>query len=251
MSMGPGGEDHDPAIESGLRTSIKLNPAFAPAYDALARYYMRDRTKTAEAHALNNQAIALEPGNVNYRLNAAAVLVNGQQYENAIAVLKETLRVAKTPEEIATVQTHINEIEQYQAAIAQRQQAEKEAAAVTTTAVTDVRPTIFHREDTGKAPTYPTEAPTGKRHSARGILRGVRCSYPTILTLSVDPSGRGPTVFLYRNNFMQIEFRALNFTPKGDLDPCKDIEGLKATVEYADVSDKSVGGQIISVELSK
>jgi tetratricopeptide (TPR) repeat protein len=92
MSMGPGGEDHDPAIESSLRTSIKLNPAFAPAYDALAKYYMRDRIKTAEAHVLNNQAIALEPGNVNYRLNAAAVLVNGQQYENAIAVLKETAR---------------------------------------------------------------------------------------------------------------------------------------------------------------
>jgi hypothetical protein len=136
--------------------------------------------------------------------------------------------------------------------MAQRQQAEKEAgAASTTTAVTDVRPMVFHREDSGNAAKYPTEAPTGKRHSARGILRGVRCSYPTILTLSVDPSGRGPAVFLYRNNFMQIEFRALNFTPKGDLDPCKDIEGLKATVEYAEVSDKSVAGQIVSVELSK
>jgi tetratricopeptide (TPR) repeat protein len=252
MSMGPGGENHDPAIESSLRTSIRLNPAFAPAYDALARYYMRDQAKTAEAHLLNNQAIALEPGNVNYRLNAAAVLVNGQQYENAVAVLKTAVRVAKTPEEIASVQTRLGEIEQYQAAMAKRQQAEKEAgAAGTTTAVTDVRPMIFHREDTGKVATYPTEAPTGKRHSARGTLRGVRCSYPMILTLSVDPSGRGPAVFLYRNDFMQIEFRALNFTPEGDLNPCKDIEGLKATVEYAEVSDKSVAGQIISVELSK
>jgi hypothetical protein len=44
---------------------------------------------------------------------------------------------------------------------------------------------------------------------------------------------------------------AANFTPKGDLNPCTDIEGLKAKVQYAEVSDKSVAGQIISVELSK
>jgi hypothetical protein len=43
----------------------------------------------------------------------------------------------------------------------------------------------------------------------------------------------------------------LNFTPKGDLNPCTDIEGLKAKVEYAEVSDKSIAGQIVSVELSK
>ena len=41
MSLGPGGPGQDPDIESSLRTCIKLNPAFAPAYDALARYYMR------------------------------------------------------------------------------------------------------------------------------------------------------------------------------------------------------------------
>jgi hypothetical protein len=32
---------------------------------------------------------------------------------------------------------------------------------------------------------------------------------------------------------------------------CTDIEGLKAKVQYAEVSDKSVAGQIVSVELSK
>ena len=56
-------------------------------------------------------------------------------------------------------------------------------------------------------------------------------------------------VLLYRNDFKQIDFTAANFTPKGDLNPCTDIEGLKAKVQYAEVSDKSVAGQIISVEL--
>jgi hypothetical protein len=72
-----------------------------------------------------------------------------------------------------------------------------------------------------------------------------------VLTLSVDQAGSGQSVSLYRNDFNQIEFTAANFTPKSDLNPCTDIEGLKAKVQYAEVSDKSVAGQIISVELSK
>ena len=79
----------------------------------------------------------------------------------------------------------------------------------------------------------------------------MHCAYPTTITLSVDPSGKAPAVDLYRNDFKQIEFSALNFAPKGDLNPCTDIEGLKAKVEYAEVSDKSIAGQIVSVELSK
>jgi hypothetical protein len=49
----------------------------------------------------------------------------------------------------------------------------------------------------------------------------------------------------------KIECSATNFSPKGDLDPCHDIEGMKAKVAYAEVSDKTVAGQILSVELSK
>jgi len=79
----------------------------------------------------------------------------------------------------------------------------------------------------------------------------VHCGYPSVLTLSVDQESNGKAVSLYRNDFNQIEFAAANFTPKSDLNPCTDIEGLKAKVQYAEVSDKSVAGQIISVELSK
>jgi hypothetical protein len=53
------------------------------------------------------------------------------------------------------------------------------------------------------------------------------------------------------NDFYQVEFTVTNLTPKSDINPCTDIEGLKAKVEYVEVSDKSVAGQIISIELSK
>jgi tetratricopeptide (TPR) repeat protein len=262
MSMGPSGEGQDPEIESSLRTCMKLNPEFAPAYDALAMYYRTDPAKINEAHMLNIRAIMLEPDNINYRLNAAAILVSNQRYSDALAVVKAAGHVAKTPEQVATIQTRIGQIEQYQAAVARRQQTEKEAAAQPASViVTDTRTNTITSSDgrtyvikPGTAeedPKFPTGPPIGPRHTIRGTLRGVHCGYPSVLTLSVDPASNGKTVSLYRNDFNQIEFTAANFTPKSDLNPCTDIEGLKAKVQYAEVSDKSVAGQIISVELSK
>ncbi len=115
----------------------------------------------------------------------------------------------------------------------------------------DGRKFVIRPDSAQQTRRYPTEAPTGLRHTARGVLRGVHCEYPTILTLRVDQDGKAPAVSLYRNDFNQIDFSATNFTPKSDLNPCTDIEGLKAKVAYAEVSDKTIAGQILSVELSK
>jgi Tfp pilus assembly protein PilF len=260
MTMRSAGEGQDPQIESSLRACMKLNPGFAPAYDALAMYYSRDTAKANEAHMLNVQAISLEPDNLNYRLNAAAVLMNERRYTEALAVLKAAIHIAKTPEQVVSVQTRIDQIQQYNAAVERSRQAEQASDTQTvSTIVTDTRTVTMTSSDGRKvilrpdaaqqSPKYPTEAPTGQHHTARGILRSVHCSYPTILTLSVDQAGKA--VSLYRNDFNQIEFSATNFAPKGDLNPCTDIEGLKAKVGYAEVSDKSIAGQILSVELSK
>ena len=262
MSMETPETAQDPEIESSLRTCIKLNPGFAPAYDALAMHYSTDPAKTSEAHMLNIQAILLEPDNLNYRLNAAAVFMRAQRYDDAIHVLQAAIHVAKTPEQVAAVQGRIDQIEQFQASVAHSHEANSEAAAQTAgVTVVDTRTMTIKSSDgrqfaikpntSSEGPKYPTEAPNGPHHTARGILRNVQCSYPSILTLKVDPADKAPAILLYRNDFRQIEFTVTNFTPKSDINPCTDIQGLKAKVEYAEVSDKSIAGQIISIELSK
>ena len=35
------------------------------------------------------------------------------------------------------------------------------------------------------------------------------------------------------------------------MNPCKDFEGMKAHVQYAESSDKTVDGQVIAIELRK
>lgn len=248
MSMRDGDHDHDEAIESSLQASIKLNPQFAPAYDALVGFYVQQHIKLNDAHILNIQAVTIDPGNIRYRINGANILMEDGQPENAIRVLDAAARVTKDPAEVAMVQSTRQRIEQFESA---RERVTARGAVQTTVitggnggaAISTAQPVA------PEPPKYPTEPSKGPHHTARGILHDVQCSYPSVITVNVEASGR--KVMLYSNNFYKVDYSATNFEPGKDFNPCKALEGMKAVVEYAEVSDKSIAGQILSIQLTK
>lgn len=265
MSMGMLGTADNNAIEASLRACIKLNPTFAPAYDALARLYFSDPTNAQEAHLLGLQAVSLEPDNLSYRLNVAAQLENMRDYDKALQVLNVAKHIAKTSEDLATIERRIDNAQHYKEVSAQHAQAASVNEAVTSsqgpvTYIEDTRTMTIINKDGHKlvlrpsgpndTPLYPTEPLTTPHHTATGVLHNVHCSYPKILVLQLD-KGNGNSILLYRNDFYQIEFTVSNFTPPDHMNPCTDIEGLNGKVEYSEVTDKTVGGQIIAIELSK
>jgi tetratricopeptide (TPR) repeat protein len=111
MMQGSAGDD----VESDLRTAIQLDPRFAPAYDRLAALYAIRRSNLEEANKLNLQAVQLDPGNLNYRLNTANVLMMLGRYSDAVAVLKIAQQVAKTPLEAAVVQRMMDKVNDFRA----------------------------------------------------------------------------------------------------------------------------------------
>jgi Tfp pilus assembly protein PilF len=254
MSLQAGDKDHDGEIESSLRTSIKLNPSFSPSYDTLATFLAMHREKLDEAHILNVQAVALEPENLAYRLNTANVLSQQRQYGSAISVLKLALTVTKNQTQDEMVQNRVAQLQKIQAAV-ERANALGVDTSPTAPESTAGKTIVFKRVD-GKTigisedtPNYPTEDSKGPQHTVRGILRDIRCSYPTVLALIVDDSGKKTT--LYTNNYYKVVFTTANYEPDGDIKPCTGIEDMKASVKYAEVTDKNVTGQILAIELSK
>lgn len=239
--------DTSQATEASLRKAIKLNPRFAPAYDALAVLYARRRDNLDEAHMLSITAVELEPQTTQYRMDAAYVLMQMQRFDDALRVLELAKEVAKTPLEANVVQTRIAQLQQFRQNV---EQAKQQTGQVQTTVITNGRAmpgNPAQNEDAG--PKHPSETPHGPTLTAEGTIQGVTCSYPVVIEMKiVGPKG---TVSLYNNNYYDIDFSALNFTPQGDLHPCKDIEGLKAKVQYFATADKTVDGQIVSVVLSK
>jgi tetratricopeptide (TPR) repeat protein len=231
-----------PQVESSLRTAIKLNPSFAPPYEQLAVLFGTERENLEEAHTLILNAVQLDPGNLHYRLNTANILLEMERGTDAIAVLQNAMGLAKTPDQVASVQNLLESARQYQSAREQEQQS-----------TPAIQPAVSQTQSAQGISGVPKPAspdePHGPRHGMRGTIRNVRCSQPAILELTVE--GDGKTLSLHSNNYFKIQFSALGFTPAGELHPCTDLEGMKARVEFFEASGKSVEGQISSIELSK
>jgi tetratricopeptide (TPR) repeat protein len=279
MSLQSPDEVQEEAIEKSLRASIQLNPKFAPAYDALASLVSRDPARRGEAHMLNVQAIGLEPDNLNYRLNAASVLLNARQFSAALNVLRAAGRVAQTPEQAARVQSEIAMMER-----AEQAQGQPESAGAVEVTATGTAPgagrevgkagtTTIMRSDgtsytlqetaeetkqeaeaapgeTAQAGTRADAAPTGPHHTASGTIRHVTCAYPSKLTLTLEDKA-GTHLTFSTKNFFHLEISAVNFTPSGDMNPCTDLENTKAKVDYAEGADHTSDGVIVSIALSK
>jgi hypothetical protein len=82
-----------------------------------------------------------------------------------------------------------------------------------------------------------------------GVIRGVQCSDPAVIEFKVEAEGK--TLDVYSNNYYDVAFSSASSAPAGDLHPCTDLEGATAVVKYAEVPDKTVDGQITSVELRR
>ena len=238
INSGAGGGD-DARVESSLRAAIKLNPSFAPAYDSLAVLEGRQHRNLDEAYMMALTAVTLEPSNAAYRINAANVLMQLDRGKDAVTVLQRALKVAKNPVETAMVQNFLTQAEQY--VNARNRQAEQLKADVPAS-------TVYASEVNSDAVVAEEELPKGPHHFMAGTLQNVRCHGQGI---ELTVTAKGKTMALHRGNYYKIGFTSLGFIPKGDLNPCQDLEGMSAKVEYVESAAQPPTDYLVAVELHK
>lgn len=84
-----------------LRTVVKINPGFAPAYDMLA-YALGlpgPQQNLKEAYSMTLWAVQCEPGNVQYRLRGVQLHEQMGDADNAVRSATFATKMARTPEE--------------------------------------------------------------------------------------------------------------------------------------------------------
>ncbi|HZB88635.1 MAG TPA: tetratricopeptide repeat protein [Terracidiphilus sp.] len=251
LSIREGAGDEDGRIEKSLRTAIEVNPDFAPAYNELSVWLVRQGGDLDEAQRLAVMAVQLKPDNVYFRLNAANVQMKHERYDDAIRVLEGAAKIATTDTEKAMIEERLRQAEAAQSSLsvmARVQRRDDDAAATGATTETGTTTQVVTVD---APPRHPVEPATGPKHTAVGTLRGVECSYPTYLELRVEPRDGSHAIAVYSSNFSKIELSALGFDAGSAMNPCQDFEGLAAKVVYAQGSDKSIDGQIVSIELHK
>ena len=236
-------------VENSLRQAIKLNPSFAPSFDRLAVLLGRQQRNLDEAHMMGLTAVSLEPGNVGYRVNVALILMQLGQGKNAAEVLRNAAKLAKTPQEnefVTQALIHAEEFSNAQAAASEKQRrpseedqlSEDEAASSSSSADMPSPPRLAHRDFVASGP----------HRFVTGVIQDVHCDASN-LDLAVKTMAQ--TVKLHSDNYYRIEFSTLGFQPKGDLNPCSQLSGRPAKIEYQESADKSQTPRLLSVELHK
>lgn len=244
MTMNSIEESDDGQVENSLRQAIKLDPSFAPAFDVLGVFLGVRRKNFDEAHMMGLTAVSLDPANIRYRLNVATVLMMSNRGKDAVDVLHAAGKIAKTPEEIQSVDNMLMRAEEFMAtreamATHQEQMAQ------------DTAEDSEEEDDDADAPKLArpdTFVAKGPHHFLVGVLKNVECKAPH-MDLTVSNSTKSLT--LHAENYYKIQFTALNFTPSGNINPCNDLEGRPAKVEYVESADPSVNARVLSIELHK
>lgn len=251
----------DPAVEAALRTAIKDDPKFPNAYAALAMVVSQTRSRLAEAVALERQAIALKPSDYSFHRNLASLLMSEGKFGDAAKAAQVAHAYADTPQEAADSDAMSQSASSYQKekdqtdrlnqeikdrnAQLQAQQEAAEAAASTSNPPAQAAPQPYiYTTDPNPQP-----VPTGAARTISGKIQSVYCTGSNQLDLSLSQGGK--VVVLHTDDYFKVSFAASNFTPKGPLLPCKDIQGLRAKVTYIPGQDADVLGTIVSVVLSK
>jgi Flp pilus assembly protein TadD len=238
--------DDEAQVESSFRACIKLNPSFSPAYNGLAVFLAQRHRDLTEARMMALNAVQLDPANLSYRLNTASVLLDMERGKDAVTVIRNAMRLAKTPEEETSAQNFLQHAEDYAQMQEQRRQYDDQIKAdgrstgvVTTVTESDIVPRLARREQV---------APKGPHRFLIGVLRNVHCDNPA-MDLKVVSAGK--TLDLYNGNYYKIEYTSLGVKISSDLNPCHDLEGRPAKVDYVEAADKGSPAWVLGIEIHK
>ena len=86
----------------------------------------------------------------------------------------------------------------------------------------------------------------GERDLSDGVIKSVVCRGRR---LDMQLQTHEQLLHLYTANYFKVRFSAEGFQPKGTLNPCRDIRGMKAQAIFYDVPRRPNDGILISVEL--
>jgi hypothetical protein len=232
-------------VESSLRASIKLNPAFAPSYDRLAAFLAMHHRNLDEAHMMALGAVQLEPRNLTYRMETANVLLQMERGKDAVAVIRNAMNLASSPQETAMAEDFLRHAEEYAQAQEQNQRLSEQMKAGAPVADAIGRGAEANVATDSAA--HDEAPPNGPHHFVTGVLKNVHCITPA---MDLNVLAAGKTLGMHSANYFKIDYSSLGVTLKGNLNPCADLEGKAAKVEYVNSASKGPAA-MVAIEIHK
>jgi lipoprotein NlpI len=260
----------DPQIEADLRQALALKPDFATANGLLAVYLAANNEKLPEAFAFGQKAVTLEPGNTNFRLALAQVLVRMRRYDDAQTLVRQVQSIStddNVRSEADAIMKYVAQARDYEARERQRQEeaaarskalaaaAQAELAAARSNEAAPKSDDTATAEKTSESAASPDpDAPVLKRRTPAtdviGVLVQVRCDGNEMEVTAKVAEGPTPLVFRAKDR-TRIGYTSNVPTIHDDIDPCTELKGHTAKLMFTPSAVKWLNGELVHIEIEK
>lgn len=260
----------DPQIEADLRQALALKSDLASANGLLAVYLAANNEKLPEAFAFGQKAVTLEPGNPNFRLALAQVLVRMHRYDDAETLVRQVQAVRpddNVRSQADAILKYVTQARDYDAR--QRQTQEDEAArakAFAAAAQSQQAPAQSDQsapksddttvaEKTSEPVGGPdSDAPVLKRRTPPteviGVVLQVRCNGKEMEVTAKVAGGPTPLVFGSKDR-TRIGYTSNIPAVHENIDPCTELTGHTAKLIFAPSAVKWLNGELVHIEVEK
>ena len=256
----------DPQIEADLRQALALKPDFAAANGLLAVYLAANNEKLPEVFAFGQKAVTLEPGNANFRLALAQVLVRLRRYDDAETLVRQVQRVAtddNVRSQAEAILKYVAQARDYEARERQRQE-EATASAKALASAAQARLAAARSDDpslksentsvektSGLNAGPDPEAPVLKRRTPAtdviGVVVQVRCNGNEMEVTAKVAEGPTPLVFRAKDR-TRIGYTSNVPAIHDDIDQ---LRGRTAKLIFTPSEAKWLNGELVHVEVEK
>ncbi len=202
------------SAERSLRTAMRLNPSFAPAYYGMGVLLAMQGKKDAALDWIQ-KSVQMDPGNVEFRIDDANVLMRMNRDKDAMDTLEIALKTAHTPEETAAVENVLQSMRKFEAERARMQHQGvtvrlqgsqpgiKGAAQIGPTGATGPRPTY------NPEPEYTEEAREARREGT------------CVVSLIVGLDGKPSNIVVTKKLGMGLDEKAIEAVSKWKFEPAR------------------------------
>jgi len=241
---------HKEAVDA-LTEATKLNPQFAPAFDALASALDRSAQTRAQAVAAETTAVKLEPSTKSFAVHLVYLFLNADRISEAQIMAKRIEVVAQTPAEKDSAGRLMRTVED-RATWAARRKASAQNPSLTGPGGTllpappaspsSADPATQPDQEDGPAPVTLARRPM----AVDGQVTAIVCSKNREATLTLGLS-KGPMTF-HASDLGKIQISATDSAAGLDAAQCGQWKGHQAKIWFRVAQGKEYQGEILRIE---
>jgi tetratricopeptide (TPR) repeat protein len=229
---------------AALEEAARLNPMYAPTFEALTQAYSRSAATQAKALEAARKAVSLDPDEATYRFGLAYVLLNNGRVAEAGEIARKLAESANSPEETRAAHSLLDTVEEEQEW--QKESAEQAGSdAGAGDAATEADVVSAGNGAPGRPASSRRQLGPPAWVAVDGTIAAIDCTHSPEVTLTLNLA-KGPLSF-HARDLQRVGLSGVSEQTTPALDTCKDWVGRRVKIWLRLVQDKDYFGEITKI----